>query len=392
MSQELINHSPDLKQLQDEGYGIQEKGGLLIVHQIPYVNNKKEIAFGKLVSELSLVDVNKTGVPSTHVINFSGAFPCYPDGSPITALKHQEETKEITKGITVNFSFSNKPGRDYFNYHEKISSYSNIISAPAKAIDETITEKSFMLFEEEAEKSVFMYIDTNSSRANITPITEKLMGQKIAIVGTGGTGSYILDFVSKTPVEEIHLYDGDSFYVHNAFRAPGAATIAELKKQLKKVEYFKQKYSEMHKGVIPHDYNITEETVNELTNKTFVFISIDKGAVKRLIIDTLLEAKIPFIDVGMGIDVVRNSLIGTLRVTTGTNEKNEHLNERISFVDDDDDGYNSNIQIAELNALNAALAVIKWKKICSFYNDMEKEYHTTYTINESQLLNDETAT
>lgn len=30
MSQELINHSADLKQLQDEGYGIQEKGGLLI--------------------------------------------------------------------------------------------------------------------------------------------------------------------------------------------------------------------------------------------------------------------------------------------------------------------------------------------------------------------------
>jgi hypothetical protein len=93
----------------------------------------------------------------------------------------------------------------------------------------------------------------------------------------------------------------------------------------------------------------------------------------------------------MGIDIVKNTLIGTLRVTTGSHEKNNHLKERISFVDDEDDGYNSNIQISELNDLNAALAVVKWKKLCGFYNDMEWEYHTTYIINESQLLNDETA-
>ncbi len=389
MYQELINHSPDLKRLKDEGYGIQIKGGLLIVHQIPYVNSKGEIAYGKLVSELELSNTTRTGSPKTHVINFSGDFPCFPDGAPITALKHGEEVKEITQGIIVNFSFSNKPGRDYVDYHEKISSYATIISAPAQAIDESVTEKSFMVFPEEAEESVFMYLDTNSGRANITSISEKLMGQSIAIVGTGGTGSYILDFVSKTPVQQIHLYDKDTFFVHNAFRAPGAASCDELNKQHKKVQYLKEKYSNMHKGIISHPYNISNETVMELTDKSFVFICIDKGAVKKTIIETLLKAKVPFIDVGMGINIIDNSLIGTLRVTTGNSEKNTHLKERISFADNEDDEYDSNIQIAELNAMNAALAVIKWKKYYGFYNDMEREFHTTYTINESQLINDE---
>jgi tRNA A37 threonylcarbamoyladenosine dehydratase len=51
----------------------------------------------------------------------------------------------------------------------------------------------------------------------------------------GGTGSYVLDFVAKTPVKEIHLFDGDIFDQHNAFRAPGAPSGEELEQRLKKV-------------------------------------------------------------------------------------------------------------------------------------------------------------
>ncbi|MBZ5859087.1 ThiF family adenylyltransferase [Flavihumibacter profundi] len=391
MSHQLISHSPDLKRLKDEGYGIQIKGGLLVVHQIPYVNDKKEVQFGKLVSELTLSSPGKTGVPNTHVIHFAGAYPCYPDGSPITALQHASATQEITKGVVIDFSFSNKPGRSYIDYYEKISSYANLISAPAKALREDVSEKSHPVIQEDAEDTVFRYIDTNSSRANITPISEKLQGQKIAIVGSGGTGSYLLDFISKTPVQEIHLFDGDHFHVHNAFRAPGAATVEELNSNLKKVHYLHTKYSQMHRYIIPHDYFITPQTVNELSGMDIVFIAIDKGEIKRLIIDALLNTNVPFIDVGMGLNVKNNTLLGTLRVTSCNLAKKDHLERRISFVDQEDDGYHSNIQIAELNALNAALAIVKWKKMFGFYHDMEKEHHTTYTVNESQLLNDETA-
>jgi hypothetical protein len=65
------------------------------------------------------------------------------------------------------------------------------------------------------------------------------------------------------------------------------------------------------------------------------------------------------------------SLGGILRVTTSTAQNRETARKRIAFSNDDDNEYARNIQIAELNALNAALAVIKWKKLCGFYHDFD---------------------
>ena len=80
--------------------------------------------------------------------------------------------------------------------------------------------------DKEQPETPFNYIDTASSRAEIDVVTAKLAKLKrIAIVGLGGTGSYVLDLVAKTPVWEIHLYDGDAFLQHNAFRSPGAPTL-----------------------------------------------------------------------------------------------------------------------------------------------------------------------
>jgi hypothetical protein len=102
------------------------------------------------------------------------------------------------------------------------------------------------------DKSPFNYLDTASSRAEINVASAKLALDAIAIVGLGGTGSYVLDLVAKTPVAQIHLIDGDVFNTHNAFRAPGAPSIEELREQRYKVEHFKSIYSNMHNGVVAH--------------------------------------------------------------------------------------------------------------------------------------------
>ena len=70
----------------------------------------------------------------------------------------------------------------------------------------------------------------------------------------GGTGSYVLDLVAKTPVPEIHLFDGDRLLNHNAFRSPGAPTLAQLGEKQLKVTYFADIYSRMRRvGVIHAD-------------------------------------------------------------------------------------------------------------------------------------------
>ena len=52
MSQELICRNPVLQQLQSEGYEIEVRDGLLIVHHIPYLNNKAEMLSGTLIMPL----------------------------------------------------------------------------------------------------------------------------------------------------------------------------------------------------------------------------------------------------------------------------------------------------------------------------------------------------
>jgi hypothetical protein len=385
MLQQLISHSPDLKRLQEEGYELEFKGGYLLIHQIPYVTNQREIKRGVLISELTLVNNYIAKYSNNHVIFFIGEFPCNNDGSIISAIQHESRNQDLGNGIVINHSFSNKPQNGYLDYYEKVSTYARIISSPAKSLDPIVTEKTFRVRDVENDNEVFQYVDTNSSRANINAINEKVKGQKIAVIGLGGTGAYILDLVSKTPVSEIHIYDGDIFSQHNAFRSPGAVGNEDLDKGQSKVAYYHGKYSKIHRKISAHHYYVTSDNLEELRNMTHVFICIDNDVYRRIIIQYLLNNGISFIDVGLGVNAVDDTLIGTVRVTTGTSVKNDHLVDRISFVEDDNNDYNTNIQIAELNCLNAVLAVIKWKKLCGFYQDLREEHHSTYSINVAQL-------
>ncbi|MBL9081849.1 MAG: hypothetical protein JNK76_08600 [Planctomycetales bacterium] len=54
-----------------------------------------------------------------------------------------------------------------------------------------------------------------------------------------------------------------------------------------------------------------------------------------------------------------------------------------------DNDYSRNIQVAEVNALNAALAVIKWKKHCGYYPELEHEHCSVYTIDGNTIANED---
>ena len=213
-----------------------------------------------------------------------------------------------------------------------MTTYVGILSGPARRIDSTATAKTFPLIEPEKESDEpFNYTDTASSRAEIVVVTKKLALKKIAIVGLGGTGSYVLDLVAKTPVREIHLYDGDTFFQHNAFRSPGAPSGDDLRAKLPKATYFKNLYAKMHRGIVDHAVYLDAGNVEELRGMDFVFLCLDKGSAKKLIVEKLEEFNIPFTDVGMGIQLNDEALGGIVRVTTSTPQKRDHFRSRVSF-------------------------------------------------------------
>jgi hypothetical protein len=375
MSHKLISHSPDLRKLRDEGYDVEIRFGYLLVKDVPYVNARREVRRGILVSTLALAgDVTTTS-----------------DGREIDQIKNPGGGKELAKGVVVNHTFSAKPHVPHPDYHAKVTMYVAILEGQAQVIEPAATARTFPVIEaEEEEDTVFNYIDTASSRAEIDLVTQKLAIPRIAIVGLGGTGAYVLDLVAKTPVKEIHLFDGDTFLQHNAFRSPGAPPIEELKAKPGKAAYLQGIYAKMRRGIVVHPEYVGPENIELLRDMQFVFLCFDRGSAKKLIVQRLEEFGIPFVDVGMGVYATDNALSGILRVTTSTPQQRDHFRKWAPFTDGDaHNEYALNIQIADLNAMNAALAVIKWKKLFGFYLDLDREHHCSYTIDGNTLENDD---
>ena len=394
MSRLLISLSSDLKRLQDAGYEVEVRSNYLLVHGVPYLDAGGSLNLGTLASELTLASPAQTAAPGTHVAYFFGSFPYNADGTKITALEHGAGPYQWAEGLAPDFSFSNKPRSGaYADYFEKMVSYVNVIWHQARAKYPDCDPKTFKIIESLESESVFNYEDTASSRAGIQVIAKKLQGQRIAIVGLGGTGAYILDLVAKTHVAEIHLFDGDRFRQHNAFRAPGAASRADLERGLSKVDYLIGMYAPLRRGIVGHDVYVTEANVAELAMFNFVFVCVDRGSARRTIIESLSATDVPFIDVGMDVQVVEGSgqLWGTCRVTTSTPSLRDHVAARVSMADrEGDDLYRSNIQVAELNAMNAVLAVLRWKRLCGYYLDDSGDHDCTFTSSLNKTVNNET--
>ena len=390
MLPQRIGLRADLKRLRDEGFDIQIVEAYLVVRNVPYLAAKGDAQLGILVCALS-----DDGLPPPdHTAYFIGKYPCHADGSQLTQVVNSANSVKVSDELTTNYYFSAKPqpSGKYDDFYHKVTTYVRLLGAPVKDVDPMMTAKVFAVVRDDEDDGIFKYLDTASSRSDTVEAKRKLHLERVAILGVGGTGGYILDLVAKTPVREIHLFDGDRFLQHNAFRAPGAPSEEELNRQAYKVDYFAEIYSKMRNGIVPHPEPISVDNLHLLQGMNFVFISMEAGMVKKTVIDKLLEWKIPFVDVGMGVYLRNNTLGGTLRITAGTDKKSDHLSKRVPMTDGGiKNEYDKNIQIAELNALNAALAVIKWKKLFGYYPDQSGEHYSTYAIGRNQINNEDPA-
>jgi hypothetical protein len=389
MSSELINRSQDLARLRDEGYDIAVTAGHLLVRHVPYVAAGGQVVYGTVVSRLELAG-DVTSRPADHVVFFAGETPRDRHGAPLTRVINSSGRQDLGGGLIVEHVFSSKPPSGYADYYEKMTAYVRILAHEAMAIDPKVTATPNLVITSADPESPFQYVDSASSRAGIGAANSRLALRRIAIVGLGGTGSYILDLVAKTPVRQIDLFDGDKLLQHNAFRAPGAVSVEQLGRSPYKVDYYAALYGKMHRGIVAHPYFIDDANATELVGFDFAFLAMDAGLGKAAAIDALEKSEGSFVDVGMGLYDVDSAIAGQLRVVTSTPADRARARRRIPIQSAEiANEYGRNIQIADLNALNAALAVIKWKKLFGFYLDLEREQFTAYQTNGNCLINED---
>lgn len=392
MFHELASHNDDLRRLLERGYAVAIDSNYLVVRDIPYLDQDSTLKWGAIVTKLEFIDQHRV-MQDDHQIWFAGTVPHDLARKPIPNLGGGPTTLTLSdacKDVVVQRRFSNKPtpaGR-FTDFFEKIESYVTIISGPAIE-RHNANPYTFRLAAEDTTTSVFKFRDTLTSRAEITDLSRKFGDDIVAIIGLGGTGSYLLDYLIRTPVREIRGFDRDPYHVHNAFRSPGRLLPDEFGKT--KADVYQSRYENFRTGITLHARHIDASSIEDLAGVTFAFVCVDKGSSRAGIFDLLITLGIPFIDVGMGLHRKHDALDGMLRTTYYSTTLGKQTRDRgfAELIDAPNDEYRTAVQTAELNALNASIAIIRYKQIRGFYHDTVNCTNLLFGINDLAIARED---
>jgi len=362
---ELASRNAFIKDYEETGYLIDFIGGYLVFFGLPYLDQDGKLQHGDWVSP---VDLNGQVIdpPTNHQAWWRGSRPHDQQGRQLK-LGGGADKVTVSGDLVTDFSFSyklldeNGAMRAYRSFDEKVQTYLDTITAPALAAYPQATPLRAIAVNAAAQGSPLRYPDTMSSRYHINDLSALLRGKRVAIIGLGGTGSYILDFLARTHLAQITLFDDDKVHVHTIFRFPGFIpnAIGKLK-----VEVLSQHYGQWHGGIDGIPERITAGNVERLKDFDFVFVSVDDGPARRLIIDWSSANGVPYVDCGMGLNRSAVGLSGFVRVTGGDRKAfDDNVGTvRLPVENAKEDEYRKQAQITELNALNATMAVIRFKQ------------------------------
>lgn len=370
---ELASRNPFIQELDDEGYDLDFVNGYFLIYGLPYLDEAGGLAHGDWTSPVDLTDWT-VDPPKSHQAWFRGGRPHDGQGRQLRLGGGADKVK-VADEFETDQSFScklqeNGQNRDYRSFEEKVRTYLDAITAPALAAYPEATPLRAIAKKAAQQGTPLRYPDTLSSRYHINDVSLLLKHKRVAIVGLGGTGSWILDFLARTHLAEIALFDADKVQVHTIFRFPGFIPKAI---GAKKVDALAQQYGNWHANIVPHAELVTELNIDLLGGFDFVFLSVDHGPSRIFIADWLSTKGIPFVDCGMGLNRAPVGLNGVVRITGVDRRAFEQTARTVHLPGAAPEGgeYRKQGQIAELNALNATLAVIRFKQHFAIYDRLD---------------------
>ena len=287
------------------------------------------------------------------------------DGTPIGNYIDGDE--KTWSNISIKKGSQGSPEED--------GSARDVIHRYAKQIVGAMSAAGYSETASLATRGPFKIPNTFEDRAGLGPVQDRIRDQRIAIIGLGGTGAYVLDLVAKTPVKEIHLLDSDDIHWHNFMRAPGAPTAEEIesreKGRLDKVDYYFSKYASLREGIHAHTVRVESSPMfAEFLSAhpiDYAFVCIDQltdgdSSRQDAVYCALSDAAVPFIDSGVSITLEDRTVRGAVTTSayaTGSDAWKDAIpNARVKG---DVPGYR-NVQLPEVNALAASLAVMEWRR------------------------------
>ncbi|MCL6682482.1 DUF6791 domain-containing protein [Sphingomonas alba] len=379
------SHNDSFQRLLDEGFTLYRHGAF-IVGRVPFLDANLTVQHGLLIDAISEEAGGVAGQsPFLHQFLFSGGTPSNIDGTQLV-LGGGPDNRLIFDNVNADWFWSfkkteNGQARDYVDFYEKFRHHFDAITAPVRHLYPDVELKPFVnVLSVEDDNNPFVFNDEHSARAAVMDLRENLLAHRVGVIGVGGTGSFIVDLLSKSPVNKIVVFDPDILKVHNTFRSPGPAIREDLGRP--KAELLAHRYLRSHKRVEHHNVAVSPANAELLEGLTFVFVCVDKEGVRRELATLLLEKDIPFIDTGMGLDRSAAGLTGMVRTTLSRPESRPMIEAEFTTPAHEvaENIYHTNIQTADLNALNAATAVMMFKKYAGYYAEMPQTWQSLLTV------------
>ena len=357
------------------GWHIEVSGDHIAVSGVPYRN--QDGASGVCQVTVWVHEDGRTmaappnGSGATHAAMLGGVIggkACHANGDPVGNVIWTDNAHECVISIKLDSG-------NYADAWHALLSYSSIVAAAAQAGGEQ---------EPQPVDRVFQFEILGENTPDIKEWKDKASGQKIGIVGLGGVGLWLLDLMSKTDVSEIRIWDGDNIEGRNLVRAPGWAGQDAIGKN--KAAYFGQLYSKFRTGIsICPEYLDPDSPSDLFDGLDFVFIAIDRSYTRGTLCERLEEAGVSFVDVGMGIERRHGEVRGSLQVFFSGRDPGRWRIGIPTIVGAGEHEYHV-LQLADLAALNASLAVGVWRRHIEQYAEDSEEWLVRYLVESNTVL------
>ena len=212
-----------------------------------------------------------------------------------------------------------------------------------------------------------------------------LAQERVAIVGLGGVGAWIADFVVKADPREVHGWDYDCIEPKNILRMPGGLD-PNVWIGRPKTDWFQMTYSLIHTNVHGHNVKVLPENVQEVTKgTTFAFVAVDDADDRMMVCDALANAGIPFVVVGLSPVRKDKRVKVSMRIVSahlGVSSWREAI-PQVGQAGQDDYG---SLDLPDVYSMAAGWAIQSWRKMRGQSWQEKREECLDYSANDQSLI------
>ncbi len=209
--------------------------------------------------------------------------------------------------------------------------------------------------------------------------------ERVALVGLGGVGAWIADFVVKAGPREVHGWDYDCIEPKNILRMPGGLD-PNVWIGRPKADWFKETYSLIHTNVHGHNARVLPENVHAaIEGTTFAFVAVDDAHDRMMVCDALASAGVPFVVAGLSPVRKDKRVTVSMRIVTahvGVSSWRDAV-PQVGQAGQDDYG---SLDLPDVYSMAAGWAIQSWRKMRGQFWQEQREECLDYSATDQSLI------